>query len=210
MGRCTMRCFKLCVLTLALTGCFAALAEDQRPYGDIGTTPTPEKIKAWDIAIGPDGEELPPGSGTAKEGAQIFAAQCAMCHRVGPELVAYEDTFYMRMTSALVGGQEALAGPKPVLTVGNWWPYATALWDYINRAMPQFAPGSLKPDQVYALTAWILAENGIIKEDEVMDAQSVPKVQMPNRNGFVPAVPDWKKYNECNPRNAECSEALLK
>ena len=202
-----MRCSNLLVLVAAVTSSFAALAEEQ-PYSHLGTTPTPERIKAWDIAIGPDGEELPPGKGTAAEGAQIFAAQCAMCHKVGPAL-AYEDTFYMRLTSALVGGRDLLAGPKPTVTVGNWWPYATALWDYINRAMPQYAPGSLTPEQVYALSAFILHKNGIIEEDEVMDAQSLPKVQMPNRNGFVPATPDWQKYNECNPRRPECSAKLL-
>ncbi|WP_269473298.1 c-type cytochrome [Kineobactrum salinum] len=193
---------------MTLSGGLPALAED-RPYSRLGATPTPEKIKAWDTAIGPKGEELPSGSGTAKEGAPIFAAQCAMCHRVGSALVAYEDTLYMRMTSALVGGRELLAGPNPIVTVGNFWPYATALWDYINRAMPQFAPGSLNPDEVYALSAWILFKNGIIEEDEVMDAQSLPKVRMPNRDGFVPGSPDWKKYNECNPRDPECSDRLM-
>jgi cytochrome c len=134
--------------------------------------------------VGPQGKELPPGRGTAREGASIYAQKCAACHgATGTEGPA----------DRLVGGQGTLAGDRPVRTVGSYWPYATTVWDYINRAMPVNNPGSLTPNEVYALTAFILSRNGIVQETEVMDRESLPKVRMPNRDGFVPdARPDWK------------------
>jgi cytochrome c len=92
-----------------------------------------------------------------------------------------------------VGGQGTLNTDRPVRTVGSYWPFATTVWDYIHRAMPVDSPGSLTPDQVYALTAFLLFRNGIIQETTVMDRESLPKVRMPNRDGFVPDPrPDWK------------------
>ncbi len=162
----------------------------QTPTYNLGRTPSAEEIRAWDIAIAPAGKELPPGSGTAKEGAPIYAQKCAQCH--GP--TGTEAKF---LHGALVGGKGTLASPRALRTVGSFWPYATTLWDWINRAMPLYEEGSLSPDQVYALTAFLLYRNDIIKESDVMDAKSLPKVQMPNRNGFVPArledIPDLHK-----------------
>jgi len=161
-------------------------------YSNIGRAPTKEEIQAWDISVGPDGKGLPPGQGTAKEGAPIFAAKCAMCHgpngegaKIGPRIVGG------------IADTETLTTLKPVRTVGGYWPYATTVWDFINRAMPRGQSGTLTANEVYALTAFIHAKSEIIKEDDVLDAKTLPKVQMPNRNGFVPArfadIPDEKK-----------------
>ena len=161
-------------------------------YSNIGRSPTKEEIQAWDISVGPDGKGLPPGQGTAKDGAPIFAVKCAVCHgpngegaKIGPRIVGG------------IADTETLTTLKPVRTVGGYWPYATTVWDFINRAMPRGQSGTLTPTEVYALTAFILAKSNIIKEDDVLDAKTLPKVQMPNRNGFVPArftdIPDEKK-----------------
>jgi cytochrome c len=161
-------------------------------YSNIGRAPTKEEIQAWDISVGPDGKGLPPGQGTAKDGAPIFAVKCAVCHgpngegaKIGPRIVGG------------IADTETLTTLKPVRTVGGYWPYATTVWDFINRAMPRGQSGTLTPNEVYAVTAFILAKSEIIKEDDVLDAKTLPKVQMPNRNGFVPArfadIPDEKK-----------------
>jgi mono/diheme cytochrome c family protein len=161
-------------------------------YTNVGRTPTKEEIQAWDIAAGPDGKGLPPGQGNARDGAPIFAAKCAVCH--GP---AAEGG---KIGPRLVGGKadlETLTTLRPVRSVGGYWPYATTVWDYINRAMPRNQAGTLSANEVYALTAFILAKSNIIQEDDVMDAKTLPKVQMPNRNGFVPQrfedIPDERK-----------------
>ncbi|MEW6543093.1 MAG: cytochrome c [Nitrospirota bacterium] len=151
---------------------------DPRPapeYG-FGRPATEAEIKAWNVEVAPNGEGLPPGRGTVKAGATVFAKKCASCHgatgKEGP-------------MPQLVGGQGTLATDRPVRTVGSYWPYATTLYDYVARAMPYQAPGSLQPDEVYALVAWILFQNGIVTEDTVMDARTLPTVRMPNRHGFV-------------------------
>jgi mono/diheme cytochrome c family protein len=152
-----------------------ALAAQSPKYG-VGRPPTPEQIRDLEAAIAPDGTGLPEGSGTVAAGREVFAARCSKCHGekgeggVGP---------------VLVGGQGTLATAKPLKTVGSYWPYATTVWDYINRAMPFDQPGLLKPPEVYAVVAYILNLNGIVANDQVMDAKSLPKVKMPNRNGFV-------------------------
>lgn len=183
-------CRNLLVLTLALTG---AAAVAQGPAYQRGRNATEEEIRAWDISIGPDGKELPPGSGTATEGAQIYAQKCAACHgKTGAEIHPAKLTHMGGAPGPLVGGVGTLSSSKPVKTVGSFWPYATILWDYIRRGMPEFRPGTLTVNEVYALTAFLLFQNGIIKEKDVMDANSLPKVQMPNRDGFVPPKPEWK------------------
>lgn len=144
-------------------------------YG-IGLPATDEEIRAWNIDVSPTGEGLPPGQGTVKQGAQVYAGKCAACH--GP-------TGTEGPKDRLVGGQNTLATPKPVRTIGSYWPYATTLYDYINRAMPFYAPQSLTPDEVYSVVAWLLQQNGIISEDTVVDARTLPGIQMPNRNGFI-------------------------
>jgi S-disulfanyl-L-cysteine oxidoreductase SoxD len=148
----------------------------QSPKYAAGRPPTPEEMRELGPAIAPDGAGLPEGSGTAAAGRELFSANCARCHGekgeggVGPRLT---------------GGQGSLATAKPVKTVGSFWPYATTVWDYINRAMPFDQPGKLKPNEVYALVAYILDLNGVIGPNDVMDAKSLPKVKMPNRDGFV-------------------------
>lgn len=190
MGAFKMRCLlKLLASILAFAACSAALAQTPT-YKNVGRTPTQDEIKAWDIAVGPTGRELPPGSGTSKEGATIFAQKCARCHG--------ETGEGSTLGRALVGGQGTLTSLHPVRTVGSYWPFATTLWDYINRAMPPLQGGSLAPNEVYSLTAFVLYRNGIVKEeDDVLDAKTLPKVQMPNRNGFVPPrLEDIYEYNK--------------
>lgn len=176
-----MRFSRMLALGIVLLTCGAVMAQTPS-YTGVGRTPTKEEIAAVDIAAGPDGKGLPAGQGTAKEGAPIFAAKCAVCHGANAEGA--------KIGPRLTGGQaeiDSLKTLQPVRTVGGYWPYATSVWDYINRAMPRNNAGTLSANDVYALTAFVLAKSNIIKEDEVMDAKTLPKVMMPNRNGFVPA-----------------------
>ena len=147
-----------------------------------GKPVTPTDIAAWDISIGPDGAGLPPGRGTVAQGETVFAAKCQACHAEkgagGPN-------------DRLVGGAGTIAPDKaPVKTVGSYWPYATTLFDYVRRAMPWDRPKSLTDEEVYAVAAYVLYLNGVIKQDDVLDAQSLPKVKMPNREGFT-SFPRW-------------------
>ena len=161
----------------------------QGPTYHWGRTPTDKEIKDWDISVSPAGKELPPGSGTAKEGANIYAQKCAVCHGPTGEKWASTSGGGGR---PLVGGRDTLNSADPLRTVGSFWPFATSVFDFIRRGMPQGQEGTLSANEVYALTAVLLYRNGIIKETDVLDAKSLPKVQMPNRNGFVPAEPKWK------------------
>ena len=185
---------------LVFTACFwmCQTAWTQSPTYRLGRTPSAEEIRAWDIAISPTGKELPSGQGTAKEGAALYTRKgCAGCHGAtgsgGP-------------APTLISRKGAKAGPPtpsmpsmpclaPCVNDANAMavhsPFATTIWDYINRGMPLGKEGSLTPNEVYALTAFLLYKNDIIKEDEVMDAQSLPKVKMPNRDGFA-LPPAWK------------------
>jgi len=174
-----MRCFRFCpaLAVISLAACTAALPQAHN-YGNLGRTPSKEEIQAWNQSTGPQGRELPPGSGTAKQGEEIFANKCAACH--GP---AGEGS---QLAPRLVGGRGALNTPTPSRTLANYWPFATTIWDYINRAMPPKQEGSLSASDIYALTAFILYRNDIIPEGQVIDATSLPKVKMPNRDGFIP------------------------
>ena len=184
-----MRCFsKLLALFIVLIICATSWAQAPN-YKNVGRAPTPEEIRAWDTSVGPSGKELPAGNGTAKDGAKIYAEKCAACHGPGGEGT--------QMAPRLAGGQGTLKSPQAVLTIGSYWAFATTVWDYINRAMPKQQGGSLSANEVYALTAFLLFRNDIIKENDVMDAKSLPKVQMPNRYGFIPSrledIPDIQK-----------------
>jgi len=182
------------VIALASSGAIMA----QSPTYKVGRPPTEAELRAWDNVVGTDGKELPPGSGSAVEGAKVYATKCIFCH--GASLTEGP-------APRLVGGVDSLSTRAPLLTVGSFWPYATTVWDYINRSMPQGAEGSLTPDQIYAVTAFVLYKNGIVKETDVLDAKSLLKVQMPNRDGFYPAKPEatakngnWKPYqNQAKP-----------
>ena len=160
-----------------LAACSAAFA--QAPgYSNLGRAPSKEEIQAWNQSIGPQGKELPPGSGTAKQGEEIFASKCAVCHGSNGE--------GSQLAPRLVGGRGPLDIPTPSRTLANYWPFATTIWDYINRAMPPKQEGSLSGSDIYGLTAFILYRNDIISEGQVLDAASLPKVKMPNRDGFIP------------------------
>jgi cytochrome c len=186
-----MRFSKPLALGIFLMATNVALAQAPS-YSKIGRAATKEEIAAWDISIGPDGKGLPEGHGTSKEGAAIFAEKCAVCHgtegqggKIGPRVVGG------------IADTETLTTLKPVRTVGGYWPYATSVWDFIRRAMPRGQSGTLTPNEVYAVTAFILYKSNIIQEGDVLDQKTLPKVQMPNRNGFVPAryedIPDEHK-----------------
>ena len=156
---------------------FATILAAQSPRYGVGRPPTEQQLRELGASIAPDGKGLPEGSGTVAAGRSVYTARCARCH--GEKLEG-------GVGPALVGGQGTLNTAKPVKTVGSYWPYATTVWDYTNRAMPFDQPGSLKPPEVYAVVAYILNLNGIIRDDQVMDAKTLPKVKMPNRDGFVP------------------------
>jgi cytochrome c len=143
---------------------------------DLGRVVTAEEIKAWDISIPQSGAGLPPGSGSVKQGAAVYAAKCEACHGANGA---------GKPLDALVGGQGTLASGTPVRTVGSYWPYATTLFDYVRRAMPTNAPKSLTDSEVYAVSAYVLQLNGIIPQDAVMNAQTLPQVKMPNKDGFI-------------------------
>ena len=144
---------------------------------NLGRAATPEEIAPWDISIGPDGIGLPPGSGTPKQGEAIYAARCVACHG---------EKGAGKPNDQLVGGQGTLPGDRPpVKTVGSFWPSATTVFDYVRRAMPYDESKSLSNDEVYAVVAYILNLNGIIADNDTMDQQTLRKVKMPNRDGFV-------------------------
>ena len=165
-------------LALALGAAHPASAADNT-MPSFGRPVTPADL-AGKVAIPPSGAGLPPGQGTAAQGKEVYANTCVACH--GEKLQGVAATGGL----PLVGGRGTLAAPKPFKTVESYWPYATTLYDYVKRAMPFNSPGSLTDDQVYAVSAYILAEGGIIKASDVMDAASLPKVQMPNAKGFIP------------------------
>ena len=146
----------------------------------LGTPVTPAELSAWNINVQPDGKNLPRGSGASAQGATIFAQKCQHCHG----------------ENGKGGNNAALVGSPPIKsmdatrTIANFWPYSTTVFDYIRRAMPWPQPRSLSDDEVYALTAFILAQNKIIGEKDVMNAQTLPKVRMPNRDNFIPRFPE--------------------
>jgi S-disulfanyl-L-cysteine oxidoreductase SoxD len=168
----TRKAFALLVL-VALGGCATAA---RRETPDLGRAATPAEIAGWDISIPPDGAGLPPGSGTALVGAAVYEQKCQSCH--GAKGAGQPN-------DRLVGGQATLASKTPVKTIGSYWPYATTVFDYVRRAMPYQQPQSLSNDEIYAITAYLLHMNGIIGERDEMNAQTLAKVRMPNRDNFV-------------------------
>jgi len=160
----------------------------QSPTFGVGRAPKADELKQIDIDVSVDGKGLPPGSGTAAKGKDVYTRRCETCHgpsgKEGPQDV-------------LSGGKGSLATSRPQKTVGSYWPYATTLWDYINRAMPFDHPSTLTPDEVYSATAYVLFLNGIVGEQDVLNESTLPKILMPNRHGFVadprPDVPLRKR-----------------
>jgi S-disulfanyl-L-cysteine oxidoreductase SoxD len=160
-----------CALALAYAACARTSSAAQ-----LGRTPTADEIAAWNIDVSPNGDGLPAGSGTAGAGESLYAMKCVACHGVAGR-------------SNLEGGIGLLRGPNPIRSVGSYWPYATTLFDYVRRAMPADKPQSLTADEVYALSAYILWMNGIVSKDQTLDRASLPRISMPNRNGFTERDP---------------------
>lgn len=154
---------------------FSAAAPAAEHYG-LGRAATAGEISAWDIDVRGDGKGLPAGHGSVAEGRAIFAETCAACHG---------DKGQGGAGDVLVGGRGTLGTAKPLKTIGSFWPYAPTIFDYVYRAMPFNAPQSLTADQVYSVTAYLLFLNGIIPDDAVLDAASLPRIEMPNRHGFT-------------------------
>jgi S-disulfanyl-L-cysteine oxidoreductase SoxD len=173
----------VCVaLALVAGGCASAISVVETP--NLGREATPAQIAGWDISVGPDGVGLPPGRGTAAAGAAVYEQKCQVCH--GAKGAGQPN-------DRLVGGQGTLASKTPVRTIGSYWPYATTVFDYVRRAMPYIQPQSLTNDEVYAVTAYLLSLNGIIGEGEEMNAQTLPKVKMPNQANFIVVYPSRAK-----------------
>lgn len=175
-------------LTLALIalllGVNVPMVNSAQEGPGLGVVATPEQVAGWSLSIFPDGTGLPEGSGTAETGAAIYAQKCVACH--GP-------TGSEGPNDKLVGGHGSITSDAPAKTVGSYWPYATTVFDFIRRAMPMTEPQSLSKDDVYALTAYLLALNEIIDSDEVMNAQTLPQVKMPNADNFFWAYPGKRK-----------------
>lgn len=171
--------------TADLTPAYAPPAEYRPGHFGIGRAPTRAEVEAWNTAIGPEGTELPPGKGSVAEGAAIYRTQCAACHGVSGEGI---HPVYPALIGRDPRGEDFDFASDPTVprTIGNYWPYATTLYDYIRRAMPLFTPGSLSADQTYAVTAYLLAANRVIPDTTVLDAAALRAVQMPARNRFVP------------------------
>jgi S-disulfanyl-L-cysteine oxidoreductase SoxD len=155
-------------------GLMASVCGAQSP--NLGRQLTPEEIRKMDITVVPDGRGLPPGSGSVSAGAAVYAKYCQACH--GAQGAG-------KPQDQITGGLGTLASGKPVKTAASYWPVATTLFDYVRRAMPITSPQSLTNDEVYAVTAYILSIDGIVPADAVLDAKSLPRVKMPNKDGFI-------------------------
>lgn len=154
----------------------AAVADGTEQTG-LGTEPTAEELGVAGYTVFPDGKGLPAGSGTVSEGKAVYQQFCAACHGRNAE----GDE-----AAALVGGRDSLTSERPRKTVESYWPYTTTLWDYIRRSMPYESPGSLTNDEIYGVVAHLLNLMGLVGEDDVLDQESLPKIEMPNRDGFIP------------------------
>ena len=168
-------CMRRCATCLVVFMVFLVSTTGFAQTPNLGKPLTPAEVAGWDINILPDGTGLPAGSGTPSEGARIYSAKCAMCHGENGK----------GGTNARLVGRDPIKDMESEKTIANFWPYATTLFDYIRRAMPWRQPRSLSNDEVYALTAYILSLNKLIGENETMNARTLPKVRMPNRDGFI-------------------------
>ena len=174
----------LAAAVMLLAVVVAAQPQSPSPSG-LGRAPTPAELRAWDLSIAPDGAELPPGSGNPAQGEVVFMQRgCASCH--GP--------------TGTEGPAPALVGAKPTMSTNyfpiEYWPFAPSIWDYINRAMPYDRPGNLTANEVYAVMAFLLNRNGIIRVGDVMDASSLRNVRMPHREDYKgpsPWTPDTRR-----------------
>ena len=174
-------------LTAAVTMILALAADAScvaQETPNLGRPAARAEIAGWDISIPPDGIGLPPGSGTPEQGAVVYAQKCQSCHG---------EKGAGKPNDQLVGGQGTLASKSPVRTIGSYWPYATTVFDYVRRAMPYTESKSLTNEEVYAVTAYLLHLNGIIGAQDVMNAQTLPQVKMPNRDNFIVIYPTKPK-----------------
>ncbi len=174
----------LAALLGAAFGAGAALAQSPNLAPKLGKAITEADLQAWDISIMPDGRGLPAGNGSPAQGAKIYAEKCVACHAEGGRGGGSPGA------GPLVGGAPLTNGIETPKTIANYYPYATTLFDYVRRSMPFNVPRSLKDDEVYALTAYILSLNKLIGENDVMDAKTLPQVKMPNRDNFILPYPD--------------------
>jgi cytochrome c5 len=156
----------------------ATVALGQSEQYKIGRPATADEIRELNISVAPDGSGLPKGGGTVSQGQRVYQSLCANCHGDrGQGMLQYP---------ALAGGEDTLKSKDPLRTVGSYWPYATTVWDFIHRTMPYARPGTLTANQTYEVTAFVLYLNGILDKNGSLDQNTLPRVEMPNRNGFVP------------------------
>nr|TFG51586.1 MAG: cytochrome c [Hyphomicrobiales bacterium] len=168
----------ICALPCAAMALFAFSAK-AADAPNLGRVATPQEIARADLIVSPDGDNLPAGSGSVSDGAMVFAQKCVACHGAAGEGGPMDR---------LTGGVGTIGSDRPVKTVSSYWPYATTLFDYVRRAMPANAPQSLSNDEVFAVTAYLLSIDGIIDDNAVMNADTLPLVEMPNRDGFIPSA----------------------
>lgn len=166
--------FAVGVFFAAISVSVATKSEQLSPH--LGRQASAEDVAAWNLSVYPDGKGLPDGTGTSAQGAALFQQKCAACH--GQEGIG-------GTADELAGGHEPLDSEYPDKNIGTYWPYATTVFDFIRRAMPMNAPGSLSNDEVYAITAYLLHRNGIIAEQDEMNSKTLAAVKMPNRDGFI-------------------------
>ena len=169
------------LIFVALAASTSSVAQETPKLGRLAT---PAEIAGWDISIPPDGTGLPPGSGTPDQGAVVYTQKCQSCHG---------EKGAGKPNDRMVGGQGTLTSTRPVRTIGSYWPYATTVFDYVRRAMPYTQTHSLSNEEVYAVTAYLLHLNGIIGAEDVMNAQTLPQVKMPNRDNFIVVYPTQPK-----------------
>jgi cytochrome c len=193
MSRCFERSLGV-AFALTVGASLMAMAAAPLQFG-FGKPATTQEIAGWDIDVRPDGTGLPRGRGSVAQGQALYDEKCASCHGTFGESNSYLQ---------IAGGVGSLATDQPVRTTGSKLNYATTLWDYINRAMPFNAPQTLQPDEVYALTAYVLNLNDIIPADAVLDADSLPKVKMPNRNGFTTDHGFMRRNDTPDTHNVAC------
>lgn len=167
---------KLLTISVLILAGTSLLFADAPKGPKLGSPASPEEIAKWDIGVMPDGEGLPAGKGTVKEGKLVYEKKCISCH--GPQGIGAS-------ADQLAGAKMPLTSEYPEKTIGSYWPYATTIFDMVRRSMPMDAPGSLTDNEVYAVTAYLLYLNNIIDENTEINAETLPDVQMPNRNGFI-------------------------
>ena len=170
-----------CAALAGLLACGGAPAAGPAPVPRLGQPAGAELVARWNLSVYPDGRGLPAGQGTAAQGRTLYRAHCAKCHGAEGE----------GGSGGTLAGRGALTDPDPDQTVGNYWPYATTLFDFIRRAMPMDAPATLSDDEVYAVSAYVLYLNRLVGPDDRLDAGTLPRIRMPNRDGFIGIDADW-------------------